>query len=314
MNAHSTSAIDVSTARHRRRPGQWIASVIVLAIAAGILWTFAGNPTVEWDLIAKYLFFPNIMSGLVTTLWLTVASMVIGIIGGVLLAACRLSNNLLLRGAADVYVWFFRGTPLLVQLIFWYNIAIFIPRIEIGIPFGGPTFVSESTNDVVTPLLAALLGLALNEAAYMCEVVRGGLISVSPGQAEAAQSLGLSSRQTFAQIVLPQAMRSIVPPTGNQVISMLKGTSLVSVMAVYDLFYSAQAIYTNNGKIIPLLIVACIWYLVATSVLYVIQSRLEKRFGRGVSRAKPAKRGTKKDAALTSVDRPATTRTEGGSL
>ncbi|MCU1475814.1 MAG: polar amino acid transporter, inner rane subunit [Subtercola sp.] len=288
--------IDISTARHRHRPSQWVASVLVLAIAALIIWTFATNKNVDWGVIMKYLTFPSILDGLWTTIWLTVAAMAIGIVGGVVLASCRLSPNVLLKGAADVYVWFFRGTPLLVQLIFWYNIAIFIPRVEIGIPFTNVTFFSASTNDVVSPLGAALLGLALNEAAYMCEVVRGGLLSVSSGQSEAAQSLGLSGRQTFTQIVLPQAMRAIVPPTGNQVIGMLKGTSLVSVMAVYDLFYSAQAIYTTNGKVIPLLIVACIWYLIITSILYLFQSRLERRFARGIVRP-PAKRKSNRQAS-----------------
>jgi polar amino acid transport system permease protein len=285
---HDMRQIDVANASRRRQPGQWVAAAVVLVLAAAVVWLFATNPAVDWPTVFKYLTFSTILLGLWTTIWLTVASMAIGIIGGVILAAGRMSSNWLVRRASDAYVWFFRGTPALVQLIFWFNIAIFIPRVKIGLP-GGFTLWSASTNSIVKPAIAALLGLSLNEAAYMCEVVRGGLLSVPPGQTEAAQSVGLSGRQTFAQIVLPQAMRTIVPPTGNQVINMLKGTSLVSVLAVSDLFYSAQSIYVTNGKIIPLLIVACAWYLIVTSVLYVLQSRLERHFARGVVR-RPAKR------------------------
>lgn len=279
----AATPVDVSIARRRSRPGQWLATIAVGIIAALVIWTFATNPTVEWPVIAGYLFFPAILEGLWVTIYLTVGAMVIGIVLGVLLAAGRMSSNRLVSGVSNVYVWFFRGTPTLVQLIFWYNVAIFIPRIEIGLPGMEPLF-SASTNDVISPIMAALLGLGLNEAAYMGEVVRGGLLSVPRGQVEAAQSVGLSGRKTFMQIVLPQAMRGIVPPTGNQIIIMLKGTSLVSVMAVTDLFYTAQGIYVTTGKVIPLLIVASIWYLVCTTILYFVQSRLERRFGRGFNR------------------------------
>lgn len=278
-----TEPVDVSTARRRRRPGQWLATFVVALLALAVLWVFAANPTVEWPVIAGYLFFPAILEGLWVTIYLTIGAMLIGIVLGVVLAAGRLSSNRLVSGVCNAYIWFFRGTPTLVQLIFWYNIAIFVPRIEIGLPGMDPLF-SANTNDVISPIMAALLGLGLNEAAYMGEVVRGGLLAVPHGQVEAAQSVGLSSRKTFLQIVLPQAMRSIVPPTGNQIIIMLKGTSLVSVMAVADLFYTAQGIYVTTGKVIPLLIVASIWYLVCTTVLYFLQGRLEKRFGRGFTR------------------------------
>jgi len=299
--------VDVSTARHRGRPGQWIATVAVGALAFSIAWTFVTNPTVEWPVVAQYLFFPAILQGLWVTIVLTIGAMAIGIVLGIVLAAARLSNDRLMRGVADFFVWFFRGTPTLVQLIFWYNIAIFIPRVEIGLPGMEPIF-SESTNDLIYPLVAALLGLGLNEAAYMCEVIRGGLLSVANGQKEAAQSLGLSSRSTFLKITLPQAMRAIIPPTGNQVIIMLKGTSLVSVMAVADLFYSAQGIYVTTGKVIPLLIVASIWYLAMTSVLYFLQSRLEKRFGRGFNRRVV---GRTKSQPKTAKPAPVTALSEG---
>lgn len=275
--------VDVADAVARPKPVRWLLTAGVLAVSAIVLVAILRNPNIEWSVVLEYLTYPSILEGLWTTIWLTAASMVLGTIGGTLLALGRNSSNYLLRAPADVFVWFFRGTPLLIQLIFWYNFAIFVPRIDIAIPFTDVTLVSSSTNDVVTPLLAALLGLTLHEAAYMCEIVRAGILSVSQGQSEAAMVLGLSSRQISRQIVLPQAMRVIVPPTGNQVISMLKATSLVSVMSVFDLFYSAQTLYTNNGKIIPLLVVASLWYLVLTSVLYVIQARVERRYGRGVA-------------------------------
>lgn len=292
-----TAPVDVSTARRRRRPGQWLATIAVGLLAAGIIWVFATNPTVEWPVVAGYLFFPAILQGLWITIYLTIGAMAIGIVLGVVLAAGRMSSNPLVRAVANVYVWFFRGTPTLVQLIFWYNIAIFVPRIELGLP-GAEPFFSASTNDLISPIMAALLGLGLNEAAYMGEVVRGGLLAVPHGQVEAAQSVGLSARKTFVQIILPQAMRGIVPPTGNQIIIMLKGTSLVSVMAVTDLFYTAQGIYVTTGKVIPLLIVASIWYLACTTVLYFLQGRLEQRFGRGFNR-RVVKRAASRTARRT---------------
>ncbi|WP_127817742.1 amino acid ABC transporter permease [Microbacterium sp. CPCC 204701] len=296
----ASTPVDVSTAGRRQRPGQWLATIAVGLFAAAIVWTFATNPTVEWPVIVGYLFFPAILDGLWITIYLTIGAMIIGIVLGVLLAAGRMSSNKLVSSVANTYVWFFRGTPTLVQLIFWYNIAIFVPRIEIGLP-GMEPFISASTNDVISPIMAALLGLGLNEAAYMGEVVRGGLLSVPHGQVEAAQSLGMSGRKTFLQIVLPQAMRGIVPPTGNQIIIMLKGTSLVSVMAVTDLFYTAQGIYVTTGKVIPLLIVASIWYLVCTSVLYFLQGRLERRFGRGFTRRVVKRTGSRTPKAAAVV-------------
>ena len=276
------TAVDVADAKHRRHPLQWVAGLVTVAIVAGLAYMLATNTSLQWGEVVKYFTVSSILRGLWTTVWLTVVAMALGIAGGVLLAAARLSRNPLVKSAANAYVWFFRGTPLLVQLTFWYNAAIFLPIVKIPLP-GGHALIDQSTNTLITPLIAAVLGLALNEAAYMCEVVRGGLISVSPGQSEAAQSLGLSRGTIFRRIVLPQAMRAIVPPTGNQVIGMLKGTSLVSVIAVSDLLYSSQAIYAVNGRVIPLLVVASLWYLVCTSVLYVIQARLEKRFGRGAA-------------------------------
>lgn len=288
--APSRSSVDVADAVARPRPVRWALASVVLVASAWVLLAIVRNPNIEWGVVFDYLTYPSILEGLWTTIWLTVGSMVLGTLGGTLLALGRNSTNPLLRAPADVYVWFFRGTPLLIQLIFWYNFAIFLPRVELHVPFTDVTLVSESTNDVIKPLIAALLGLTLHEAAYMCEIVRAGILSVSQGQSEAAMVLGLGSGQIARQIVLPQAMRVIIPPTGNQVISMLKATSLVSVMSVFDLFYSAQTLYTNNGKIIPLLVVASLWYLVLTSVLYVVQARLERRYGRGVARRRSGAR------------------------
>jgi polar amino acid transport system permease protein len=211
-----------------------------------------------------------------------VLSMAIGVVGGVLLAVMRLSPNPVLAGAAAVYIWLFRGTPLITQLIFWNFLASLYPRLGLGIPFG-PTFVSVDTNTVISVFTAALLGLGLNEAAYMAEIVRGGIQSVDHGQSEAAGALGLSRIQTLRRIVLPQAMRVIVPPTGNETIAMLKTTSLVVVIAYFELTVAVQTIYSRTFQTIPLLIVAALWYLALTSVLSVGQMFIERRFGRGFS-------------------------------
>jgi polar amino acid transport system permease protein len=189
--------------------------------------------------------------------------------------------------ASSFYIWFFRGTPVLVQLLFWYNIAALYPKIALGIPFG-PAFVHADANTLITPFTAAILGLGLNEGAYMAEIVRAGIISVDAGQSDAAQSLGMTRLQTMRRIVLPQAMRVIIPPTGNETISMLKTSSLASVIVVTELLYAAQLIYSVNFKTIPLLIVASIWYIVCTSVLYVGQYYLERHYGRGAARERSA--------------------------
>jgi polar amino acid transport system permease protein len=192
----------------------------------------------------------------------------------------RLSRNPVMKSAAGLYIWFFRGTPLLVQLIFWYNLSALYPRLSFGIPFG-PEFVSGETNTLVSVWTAAILGLGLNEAAYMAEIIRSGLLSVDRGQTLAAESIGMTDTLMMRRIVLPQALRVIVPPTGNQVIGMLKYTSLVSVVALPELLYSSQLIYTQNFRPIPLLLVASTWYLIVTTVLMVAQSYLERHFGRG---------------------------------
>lgn len=282
----STSSLDITDAVRRRHPWRWFGAVVIVVLAAMLVNLLVTNERFEWGVIWAWLRADSIMRGLGMTLLLTVIAMVIGIVLGVLLALGRLSSNPLLRGASGAYIWFFRGTPTLVQLIFFYNLSALLPKLSLGVPFG-PEFVSVQTNTLITPLLAAILGLGLNEGAYMAEIVRGGLLSVDHGQREAAQALGMSHSRMIRRIVLPQAMRFIVPPTGNQVISMAKATSLVSVIALSDLLYSAQAVYNRTFQTIPLLIVACIWYLVVTSVLYVGQSFIERHYSRGDRNQQP---------------------------
>jgi polar amino acid transport system permease protein len=271
-----------------RRPGRWVAAVIVLIVAASIVRSVIDNPHFQWHVVGQYLFDGRITHGVIVTIRLTVLSMVIGIVLGVLLAVMRLSPNPLVSGASWIYIWFFRGTPLLVQLLFWNFISALYPKITLGVPFGGPSLVHADANSLIPTSLAVVLALALNEGAYMAEIVRAGIISVSEGQTEAAKSLGLRRLQLMRLIVLPQAIRVIIPPTGNEVISMLKNTALASVVAYGELLYSVQLIYAVNFQQIPLLIVAVIWYLVMTSVLYVGQYFIERRFGRGFTRAERA--------------------------
>ena len=266
-----------------RRPGRWVAGAVVLIVAVALVRSVATAPGFQWGVVGEYIFDGRILHGLRVTIELTVIAMAIGILLGVLLAVMRLSPNPLVSGASRFYIWFFRGTPVLVQLLFWYNIAALYPTISLGIPFG-PSFVHPDANSLITPFTAAILGLGLNEGAYMAEIVRAGMISVEDGQTDAAQSLGMTRLQTLRRIVLPQAMRVIIPPTGNETISMLKTSSLASVIVVTELLYASQLIYSVNFKTIPLLITVSIWYIVCTSVLYVGQYYLERHYGRGSSR------------------------------
>ncbi|HEX3433743.1 MAG TPA: amino acid ABC transporter permease [Solirubrobacteraceae bacterium] len=263
-----------------RRPGRWVAAAIILVIAVALGRSVVTNANFQWEVVGEYLFDGRILHGLRVTIELTVIAMAIGIVLGVLLAVMRLSPNWMVSSASSFYIWFFRGTPVLVQLLFWYNIAALYPKIGLGIPFG-PAFIHADANTLITPFAAAILGLGLNEGAYMAEIVRAGIISVDPGQSDAAQSLGMTRLQTMRRIVLPQAMRVIIPPTGNETISMLKTSSLASVIVVTELLYATQLIYSVNFKTIPLLIVASFWYIVCTSVLYVGQYYLERYYGRG---------------------------------
>ena len=263
-----------------RHPGRWLAAAVILVLAAMLAHTLVTNENFHWDVVGKYLTTDSILNGLKNTLILTALSMAIGIVGGIGLAVMRLSANPLMSWTAAGYIWLFRGTPVITQLLFWFYLGALFPRLGLGIPFG-PTFVSVDTNSLIAPFTAALLGLGLNEAAYMAEIVRGGILSVEHGQTEAAEALGMTRARILRRIVLPQAMRVIIPPTGNETISMLKTTSLVVVIAYFELMTAVQQIYSRNFQTIPLLIVAAIWYLLLTSVLTLIQGRIEKRFARG---------------------------------
>jgi polar amino acid transport system permease protein len=240
----------------------------------------------HWDAVRHYLSQRLILQGIVTTLELTVLAMVIGIVLGVIIAVMRLSPNPVVSAVSWFYVWFFRGTPVLVQIFFWYNLATVLPYIGFGIPFTTIHW-QASTNSLIAPFLAATLGLGFNEGAYMAEIVRAGIISVEHGQTEAAQALGMTRLLVMRRIVLPQAMRVIIPPTGNETISMLKTSSLAFVASVPELFTRSQQIASANFRVIELAIVASIWYLVMTSVLTVGQYYLERYFARGSQRGLP---------------------------
>lgn len=278
-----------------RHPGRWVSGAVVLVLAAMFVHTvvFARvqRGTVKqtrfgWDVVGQYFLSRQVLDGLLITLELTVIAMAIGIIGGVLLAVMRLSANPLLSGASWVYIWFFRGTPVLVQLLFWFNLSYLFPKLALGVPFG-PELVHFDANTLITPFIAASVGLGLNEAAYMAEIVRAGILSVDEGQNEAAQSLGMTRLTTLRRVVLPQAMRVVIPPTGNEVISMLKTSSLASVITVTELLYSVQLIYARTYQVVPMLITASIWYLIVTSVLTSGQFYVERFYARGSSRRLP---------------------------
>ncbi|MGH3333485.1 MAG: amino acid ABC transporter permease [Nocardioidaceae bacterium] len=264
-----------------RHPGRWLAAAALAVLFAMFVHFMVASPALRWDLVVGYLFEKSILQGLVMTLKLTVVSMVVGLLLGTLLAVMRLSENPLFRGVAAGYVWLFRGTPILVQLLFWFFLGSVLPQISLGVPFG-PEVASWPTNTLITQFTAAILGLGLNEAAYMAEIVRAGIGSVDRGQTEAAEALGMSPFTTYRRVVLPQAARLVVPPAANETIQMLKLTSLVLVIGLPELTTTAQLIYGRNFQQIPLLIVASIWYLVLTTILTLVQSRIEKRMSRGV--------------------------------
>ena len=263
-----------------RHPWRWVTAAVVLLFAGWATYTVATAPLLDWDTFWKYLFQALIFDGIRLTLVLTVAAMVIGIVLGIVLAVMRLSPNPVMSTLAWFYIWFFRGTPVLVQIFFWFNLAIILPYLGIG-PF------KQSTNVLITPVMAAIFGLGFNEAAYMAEIVRAGIISVEHGQTEAAQALGMTRLQVMRRIVLPQAMRVIIPPTGNETISMLKTTSLAFVASVPELFTRVDQIGNFNFRYVELLFVASFWYLLMTSVLTVGQYYLERYFARGAARELP---------------------------
>lgn len=264
----------------RFQPWRWIIGLLIVVCLGLVINSFANNKAFEWPVVGEYFFNPVIMRGLWLTLWLTFVVTVTSLVLGTVVATMRMSDNRFLSGLAWLYVWVFRSVPLLVQLLFWFNIAYLYPRLTVGIPFG-PTLFSSGMNELITPITAAFIGLSLHEIAYASEFIRGGILSVEHGQREAGDALGLSRTRIFMRIVLPQAMRSIIPAAGNLLIMTLKSTSIVSVIATPDLLYSAQFIYDKNYKVLPLLMVATIWYAIVTSILSAIQHYVESYFARG---------------------------------
>jgi polar amino acid transport system permease protein len=257
-----------------------VAGAVIAFLVYALAVSMATNANFGWGTVRQYMTDPSILRGLQLTLELTAAAMVIGVALGVLLAVMRLSPNPLVAGSAWVYIWFFRGTPVLVQILFWNYIGALYPHISIGIPLG-PQFTQVNVQALITPFIAGTLALGLNEGAYMAEIVRAGILSVDEGQTEAAQALGMRRLLTMRRIVLPQAMRVIIPPTGNETISMLKTSSLVAFIALGDLLYSAQVIYARTYQTIQLLIVASLWYLICTTVLSIGQYFIERHYARG---------------------------------
>ncbi|ADG78600.1 Polar amino acid ABC transporter, inner membrane subunit OS=Tsukamurella paurometabola (strain ATCC 8368 / DSM / CCUG 35730 / CIP 100753 / JCM 10117 / KCTC 9821 / NBRC 16120 / NCIMB 702349 / NCTC 13040) OX=521096 GN=Tpau_1988 PE=3 SV=1 [Tsukamurella paurometabola] len=270
----------------RRRPGRWVTTAAVAVVAAMLVHTLITNERFEWPTVAHYFTQESILEGLGLTLWLTAVTFTAGFVLGIGLAAMRLWGGPLLQSVSFGFVWIVRSVPPLVLLLFWFQLASLYPQLSLGIPFG-PEFVTFNTTHLIAPLVAAFIALTLDVAAFAAEIVRGGLVSVDPGQTEAARSLGLNPRRIFRRIVLPQAMPAIIPSSGNLLIGLLKSTSLVSVIAVTDLLYSVQLIYNQNFKVMPLLLVATIWYIVITSVLAIGQYFVERRFQRGRRDARP---------------------------
>ena len=268
-----------------RHWGRWVSAAVLLFFAFALGWSLAHNPNVGWATIGEYLFKPLTLRGVLVTIEMTIIAMVIGIVGGTVVAVMRLADNPILRVVSWVYVWLFRGVPLLVQIIFWGFLGALYPSLFLGIPFVGVVFAHGNTSAIIGAFTAAILALGLNEVAYAAELVRAGIISVDKGQNEAALSLGMSGGLTMRRVVLPQAMRVIIPPMGNETITMLKMTSLVSVISGRDLLTTVQQVYAQNFQQIPLLIVASLWYLALVTVLTVGQHYLEKRFGRGFGQA-----------------------------
>jgi polar amino acid transport system permease protein len=273
-----------------RHPWRWVAAALILLIVANAIWSLATEAQIDWSVFREFLFASTIIKGVGLTLVLTAIAMVMGIALGVVLAVMWMSPNPLVSGASWFYIWIFRGTPVIVQLLFWFAIAAIYPHVSIGIPFGGPEILGMDSKNLITPFMAAIFGLGFNEAAYMAEIVRAGINSVDEGQDEAAAALGMGRILTMRRIVLPQAMRVIIPPTGNETISMLKTSSLAAYISVSELLFNAQIIYSRNYKVIELLLVASVWYLFFTSILTVGQYYIERYFSRGSRNAPPPSR------------------------
>jgi len=285
-----------------RHPGRWISAFIILALVVLFLQSLFTNPNFRWDIVGTYILDVKVVQGVGWTLLLTVTSMVLAIVLAILLAFMRQSDNPVFRWSSWVWVWFFRGTPVYTQLVLWGLISVLYPKISAGVPFG-PELFSLDTAAVINATVAAILGLGLNESAYLAEIFRAGLKSVDRGQMEAAEALGMGKTKIMWRIILPQAMRVIVPPTGNETIGMLKTTSLVlAVPFTLDLTFATNALANRTYLPVPLLIVAAIWYLVITSILMVGQHYIEAYYGKGVDNLAPAGKPVAKSARGTGAD------------
>lgn len=280
-----------------RHYGRYVSAVVALGLLATIIYAFSQGK-INWGAVPDYFFDDRILKGVGQTMILTVLSMAIGVIGGIVLAVMRLSKNPVMSSIAWSYIWFFRGTPVLVQLMVWFNLGLVFEYINLG-----PIY-KDYWASFMTPFLTALLGLGLNEAAYMAEICRAGLLSVDEGQTEASHALGMSHTKTLRRVVIPQAMRVIVPPTGNEVINMLKTTSLVATVQFYELLRYAQDIGQTSGAPVEMLFLAAAWYLLMTSVLSVGQYYLERHYARGSLRTLPQTPFQKIRANLLSLGRP----------
>lgn len=283
--SHSTPPASQDALRiiGKRYYGRWFSALVVLLLLAGLMHSIFNNPRFEWHVVAESFTEESIISGVLMTLQLTAISVVLGFAGGTLLALMRLSSNPVLVAVSWGYTWFFRGVPMLVQLFLWYNIAALYPTVSLSLPGIGEVF-SASSNALISPFSAAVIALVMHQSAYAAEIIRAGIQSVGNGQLEAARALGYTRSQIFQHTVLPQAMRAILPPAGNEVIGQLKTTAVVSVISLQDVLYSAQIIYQRTYEVIPLLLVATLWYLLLTSVLSVGQFYVERYFARGVKR------------------------------
>jgi polar amino acid transport system permease protein len=269
-----------------------VAGAIVLLLLVDLCVAIARNRSFKFGLVGHYMFDPVVLAGLRTTLELTIIAMGVAILLGVISAICRLSPNPVLKLTSGGYIWFFRGTPVLVQLIFWFNLGIIFPSLRLGIPFTHVTFWSEPTNNAIRPMTAAILGLGLNEGAYVAEIVRAGIISVGKGQTDAALALGMRRGAVMRRVVLPQAVPVVIPPMGNEFIGMLKYSALASVIAVPELLGSVEHIYSTNLRTLELLVVASLWYLACTTALTIGQHYLERYVGRSRGQQREARRRT----------------------
>lgn len=282
--------IDLGSVRvvHTRHWFRWTLSAILIFVVAQFAWSLVTNPHYEWGVFAHYFFAEPVLIGIGYTLGLAAISAVIGFTLGTILALGRLSRSPLLNSLAWAYIWFFRSVPLVVQIIVWYNLGYLYPTLGLGTPFTDDFWIVEfPTVQLVSAFAAAILGLGLHQAAYSAEIIRGGLLSVDAGQTEAAAALGIPASRRLFRIILPQAARSIVPNATNEIIGLVKGASVVFVIAIPELFYAVQVIYNRNSRVIPLLLVAVVWYTIITTVLSIAQYYIERHYARGSVRQLP---------------------------